>query len=99
MPSVQGIRNGTTVIRITLFVRCENAENPNGFKAVKTRNVTAGAVFSGLMLRSVAKQRVSKHEAARMLQQRGRPILRDAVLRTAPQDEAEKESECDLKKS
>ena len=43
------------------------------------------------MVRSVAKQRVSKHEAALMLQQRGRPILRDALLRTAPQDEAEKE--------
>src|SRR5437016_5348376 len=33
MPSVQRIRNGTTVIRITVFVRCENAEKLNGFKA------------------------------------------------------------------
>src|SRR5258708_6280116 len=33
MPSVQRIRNGTTVIRITLFARCENAEKLNGFKA------------------------------------------------------------------
>jgi hypothetical protein len=51
------------------------------------------ALSPGLMLRSIAKRCVSKHEAARMLQQRGRYILRDAILRIAPQDEAGREPE------
>jgi hypothetical protein len=49
--------------------------------------VQFGALFPDLTLRSVAKQRVSKGEVARILQQRGHPTLRDASLRDAPQDE------------
>jgi hypothetical protein len=38
-----------------------------------------------------ARCAVSNHGAARMLQQRGHPILRDALLRNAPQDEVERD--------
>ena len=47
------------------------------------RRAIAGAACVHL----AAMRGVSKHEAARMSQQRGHPILRDALLRNAPQDE------------
>jgi len=51
----------------------------------------------GLMVRSVARQHVSNHGVARMLQQRGRSILRDVedapnrADGNAPQNEAGRE--------
>ena len=47
MSSVQGFKNGTILIRITVFVRCENAEKINGFKAAFQQRFNTNGVIAG----------------------------------------------------
>ena len=84
-----------------------NFTNARSINIVAAASVVRfGVLFPDLTLRSVAIsaftrvfdalwQRVSKGEVARMLQQHGHPILRDASLRDAPQDEVGNELERD----
>ena len=61
-----------------------------------------GALYAGLMVRSLPKRSAGKRLepwAARVMQQQGHLILRDAILRIAPQDEAERASNTQISRT